>query len=58
MKQQQVVTYRGAYIAREISLCHKHSTSEHARMSLGPVQHGLHRGRCAVCAEAEGEGGS
>lgn len=46
---QTVVTYRGAYMARQIDLCKRHTNDDDAGMSLGPVQHGAHRGHCAVC---------
>jgi len=46
---QHVVTYRAAYVSRDIDLCHRHATSEAAGLPLGPVQHGRHRGTCEVC---------
>lgn len=51
---QLVVTYRGAYIAREITLCDRHATDTDAGMSLGPVQHGAHHGYCHVCCSGPG----
>lgn len=51
-----VVTYAFAYQAigessdAAIDLCDRHANNESAGRPLGPVQHGKHRGRCAVCA--------
>lgn len=44
-----VITYALAYVHGSVSLCAKHD-SDDRHGALGPVQHGLHDGRCAGCA--------
>jgi hypothetical protein len=44
----RVVTYRLAYLDREVSLCASCvEHDDHDCGSIGPVRHGLHRGDCA-----------
>lgn len=45
---QTVVTFRYAYLDREVSLCDAHEATH--RYPLGPVTHGAHRGTCSDCA--------
>lgn len=46
-KSKRVITYRLAYLDREVSLCDaclEHD--DHECGSIGPVQHGQHDGEC------------
>lgn len=52
---EKVITYRLAYLDRTVDLCRAHAASYDA--PLGPVEHGLHRGECAVCSAAGCPGG-
>ncbi len=47
---QPVITYQHAYIAGTSTLCARHSAHPPSWVpALGPVSHGQHAGRCAVC---------
>lgn len=48
----RVITYCGAYTAKQASLCERHANDDSAGFSLGPVQHGEHEGACDACERA------
>ena len=49
---QNVVTYREAYRPASLNLCQYHREHpETLAITLGPVEHGLHRGLCDACEQ-------
>lgn len=53
MQRGKVVTYRGAYLDKTVSLCARHRKTP--PFLIGAVEHGAHHGTCAMCVEHDYE---